>query len=255
MSPSYGPTQCILEAPPFVQPACKLLLSDASELCPLNEKLCHSIVSYVSGASAVPSLLGRACPSTVVGRVIFVVVYAIKRVSLCWRFTHIKKKSLKTIAPPVTHGDSPKTVIGIGVVSGVVATVFHQKPRQVFFVPASVRIFFAHAVLEVERRSLISSTLFVKASTGFRVAASQCSPADYAGSSAFTEAVPLCRDKPVHSVNYAQAPKHLTRQVNEFCHFFTSKWFTVMGAWQSAVNRFSGATLAKPLHFNANIAL
>lgn len=51
------------------------------------------------------------------------------------------------------------------------------------------------------------------------------------------------------SADNSNAIDCLTRKVNEFAHFFTLKCVTVIGAWQAAVNSFSGATLAKRVVF------
>jgi hypothetical protein len=47
----------------------------------------------------------------------------------------------------------------------------------------------------------------------------------------------------------------LSRKIKSLWHFVTSKCVTGMGAWRSAVNRFSGATLAKHHHFTAQGAI
>jgi hypothetical protein len=51
------------------------------------------------------------------------------------------------------------------------------------------------------------------------------------------------------SRNNYEMTKPVANTVYESWHFFTLKWITVNGAWQSAVNSSSGATLAKHLHF------
>jgi len=73
-------------------------------------------------------LLGVRSPSAVGLFVVPVVVDSINRMSRRWALPHVSKKVFERIQPSIAYDDSTPTVMGVRMVSNVVATAFHCIP-------------------------------------------------------------------------------------------------------------------------------
>jgi len=106
---------------------------------PLCKRLYLSVMFYIAVISFVIGLLIMGSPSAIVWLVIPIIIYTIKRVSLCGFRSHIRKEELKGL-PPLTNRNSSSAV---GFIRGHIrirASSYHAMPRGVFGrVPHSVR--------------------------------------------------------------------------------------------------------------------
>lgn len=107
--------------------AVELLRLLKRDLCSKNGEL--------KGVPLVVVLVRPLYPPAVVGRVITVVVDAVKLVFCGWSFTHISNKARESAAlpipvnPSVTDLDAPPSVVLVAPPSGVEASTFHINPN------------------------------------------------------------------------------------------------------------------------------
>lgn len=238
--------------PPVMNPSPYLLLRQSGDLSPLSQWSCRAVALNHAGVALVSRLFAWACPSTVLRKVAFVIVNAINGVGRSWRYTHVSKEGVKAVAPSVAHSYASSAVVHEVGVGGLMAAPNHERPSVVFLGGSTTIRVTALPVLQV----LDTGHFPVQAPARLGVTASQFVGANDACRSAGAIAIPS------HGKNTAagmlnvlapadnkQATECLTGKINKSWHFFTLKWLTVMGAWQAAVNSFSGATLAKRVAF------
>ena len=238
--------------PPVMNPSPYLLLRQSGDLSPLSQWSCRAVALNHAGVALVSRLFAWACPSTVLRKVAVVVVNAINGVLRSWGVAHVGKERLKTVEPSATNSDSSTSVSRVVGVCGFVAAPNHERPSVVFLGrPTAVRVA-ALPVLQV----LDAGHFPMQAPARLSVTGSEfpsryntrCPARASAIPSHLEAAIPNVGDV-FASAHDKQATKYLTGKINKSWHFFTLKWLTVIGAWQAAVNSFSGATLAKRVAF------
>ena len=82
--------------------------------------------------SSVPSLFSRRGPSTISGRVIAIVVDAVKRVLLGRTCAHVGVERRETSAPSFADANPSSSVVSEPLAVWVFAPVNHVRPREVF---------------------------------------------------------------------------------------------------------------------------
>jgi hypothetical protein len=245
--------------PSHLQPTPDKTLCQAVDVSPICQRFRHAVVRYQLCFSRVSDLLGFSCPSAVLRKVAFVVVNAINRVLRGRGFTHVRQKRLKVIKPSVAHRDASATVVMESMVARVMATSLHAAPSVVCLCASPSITVSVNRVpmLEVPLTNF-GNGFFRDATARFNAATLQVVGFDELFTTAGANTSPMCASSVFsgwfdNTLNNSQTPKYLTGKINKF-HFFTLKWLTVMGTWQAAVNSFSGATLAKQLHFSRGFA-
>ena len=88
-------------------------------------------IGYESGIFSVATLLCLRRPPAVFWFISFATVNAIKRVLGRWPIAYVSEKGRKIMTPSIAHYDANCPVEAIGVVSGVVASLFHLAPRAI----------------------------------------------------------------------------------------------------------------------------
>lgn len=252
-----GRRQGSLDRPAAMNSGVYALVRYARQLCPLHWRERLPVVLKDGDIPLVSSLLFCGGPSAVVRVVSTVGVNPVDGVRGGGRCAHVKKERLETFAPPFAHLNSPSPVERVVGAAEAIATPEHQPPSVVFLrgIPAVGVV--ALPMLEV----LDAGHFPVQAPARLSVTRSEFVCPNGAISATRAAAHPRNR-RPTRvgvrdictPANNKQATEYLTRKINESWHFFTLKWLTVMGAWQAAVNSFSGATLAKHLHFSRGFA-
>ena len=208
----------------------------------LAERLNEYAVALVS------SLFRWRGPAAVIRAVVGIYVNAVNRVGASWRDSHISKEGLKFV-PLLANLDSASTIVWVILAAGIVAALHHVRPGLVFLglLPNA-----GMAVCGVG----FGSRLPLKASARPRMTVGQLRPIDNGLRSALAPATPVGTSATNFSkFQHRERVEGLSRKIKSLWHFVTSKWVTVIGAWRSAVNRFSGATLAKHHHFTAQGAI
>lgn len=204
----------------------------------LAERLNEYAVALVSG------LFGWCCPAAIRGAVVGIYVNAVNRVSASWCGSHVGKEALKLV-PLLANLDAAPAVVWVVLADGVVAALHHVGPGLVFLglLPNS-----GMAVSGIGFGGLFA----LQASARPRVPIGQLRSVDNGLRAALAPAVPVGTSATNFSkFQHSECMEGLSRKIKPFWHFVTSKCVTGMGAWRSAVNRFSGATLAKHHHFTA----
>jgi hypothetical protein len=232
-----------------LKPAPDKPLIKTNNIRPVCQWLRNSVVRDHFRSSSVPVLFGFCGPTTVILRVSFVVVDSINGVIRRWRFSHVSQERMKVVKPTVTHSYPTGTVMIERWVVWVVAAGFHAAPATVLLCSFSA-VWHRCVAVGAVALSILNSFFFLK--TPARTYSTARKMAGFSGffSSAYTDAPPVrsssvCVSLLKNTLDNSQAVKFPTGKINKSWHFFTLKWLTVMNAWQSAVNRFSGATLAK----------
>jgi len=222
-----------------------LLLGESRDSGPFMHSLCFPVHGQRLCVAFVFCLNLCSCPSAITRFVVTVYINAVNRVVTAWRFANVSKERLKAFAPPVAHGYTSPSIDGVVSAGRVVAPSLDVFPCAVFLRSRSAQVP-TLPVSHVVGRDEFSPKTPARLCESVRKAGSD----DSFFCSATANTRPLCDGTFVvySPVFYEQATKSLTGKINKF-HFFTLKWFTVVGAWQAAVNSFSGATLAKRVAF------
>ena len=183
-----------------------------------------SIASFIVGLSDV------ICPSTVFRAIPKLIINPINRVSI-WARPHILKKVLESrqTFPSFANFYASAAVICKLLVRFTVAALPHLVPSRVkrvrnsiFAMPVSCMYNASYFVLNTPARSGVS---VLHVATNNNDAASTIACAIPSNVVCFI-GVPR---------NNGKQPKTPTRQINEFCHFVTSKYIHQVMLWQAAV--------------------
>ena len=89
-------------------------------------------MSKQSVLTRVSSLFYGRGPSTVFGRVVAVIVDAIKRISFFGNVSHISVEIFKRISPSITNDYSATTPIFVSGVFGIVTSLLHMQPCSIY---------------------------------------------------------------------------------------------------------------------------
>jgi len=80
---------------------------------------------------AIHLLLSPGGPSAIFRRIITVIVNAINRIVITWGASHIMKKIIKRIKPPVTYRDTTTAPIGVTGTLGISTPLLHRRPYSI----------------------------------------------------------------------------------------------------------------------------
>ncbi len=226
---------------------------NTSVLTPLHNGFGESESSQIRVVSLISRLLFLCCPVAVFRRIRAVVIAPINRVLQCWGLTHVGKKVLERV-PSFADEYAASSVVRVIDAGFVGATLHHQSPSVVFLGDFLAIRPHRLPVFGVSGKKCLT----MQATAGLRVPAGQLPGSNFNDPAAVALTCPFCRTQrnatgPVTNGEDSKASESFSCSINKARHFFTLKWFTVMDAWQSAVNRFSGATLAKRFYFNSGI--
>ncbi len=206
------------------------------------ERLNEYAVALVSG------LFRRRGPAAIRGAVVGIYFNAVNRVGASWCGSHVGKEVLKFM-PALANLDAAPAVACIVWAIGVMAALHHVGPGLVFLglLPNSGMAvsgigFGGLLALQASARPGVTVGQLRSIDNGLRAALAQAAPV---GTSATN----------FSKFQHRERVEGLSRKIKSLWHFVTSKCVTGMGAWRSAVNRFSGATLAKHHHFTAQGAI
>lgn len=243
-----GERQRLFGRPAKFQPLVNLAPINAERFRPfgkrlgLAERLNEYAVALVSG------LFRWRGPSAVIRAVVGIYVNSVNRVSASWCGSHVDKEALKLV-PLLANLDAAPAVVWVILAVSIVAASHHICPGLVFLGLLS------GAGMAV-RGVGFGSCLPLKASARSCVPVGQLRSINNGFSTAVAPAKPVGTSTTNFSkFQHSKCMEGLSRKIKPFWHFVTSKCVTGMGAWRSAVNRFSGATLAKPAHFTAQGAI
>ena len=201
----------------------------------LAERMDEYAVALVSG------LFRWSGPAAVIRAIVGIYVNAVNRVGAGWCGSHVGKEVLKLV-PLLANLDSAPAVVWVILAAGIVAALHHVCPGLVFLglLPDA-----GMAVRGVGFRS----SLPLKASARPRMPVGQLRSINNGFGSALAPAAPVGSSATnFRKFQHRECVEGLSRKIKSLWHFVTSKCVTGIGAWRSAVNRFSGATLAKPCH-------
>lgn len=237
----------------YVNAMVDALVINACNFRPLHRRQLLSFMLKQNNTFLVSSLLFWRGPFAVVWRIPLAWVYSVYGVRVCRRFAHVCIEVLKNL-PAITNPNARKKVQIKVIASGSITTPPPHKTPSVVLLGASPIVrpitlpmldagFAGSFLLEAPARLGMTGPKFAGSDNALGATRTLASPCYRRATGIFVRYVrsPTC-DK--------QATEYPTREINKSWHFFTLKWITVIDAWQSAVNRFSGATLAKPFHFN-----
>ena len=82
--------------------------------------------------SAISDLFRHGRPLAIVGRVVSVVVYSLKRQFRVWLQTHILKERFETVAPSLANADASGSIIFVVETRLTIASEFHIFPSRIF---------------------------------------------------------------------------------------------------------------------------
>ena len=249
--------QCSFDRPSTLDACIDTLVRYARQFSPLHWRKCLPSMLKDWHATLISPLLLCRSPSAVVWVIPFAGVYSVDGVSACRCCAHVKKERFKTFAPPFAHINSPSSVERVIGAARVAATLAHQPPSVVFLcgipavwvaaLPMPHVLDAGHFPMQAPARMSVTGSEFVRPNDAIRATRAAAYPCNRRSSR--VEVWGICTP-----ANNKQATKYLTGKIDKSWHFFTLKWLTVMGAWQAAVNSFSGATLAKQFHFIRGLA-
>ena len=232
------------------------LVRYASDFSPFDGCQLPPVMFKKNYAALIPLLFFRGSPRAVIWRIWSVIVFAINRVSFAWRDTHVCKKVFKR-TPSLANKNSAPAIVRIVSARLIFAPLTHHVPSVVLLGAAPVvrpttlpmfDVGFAGSfLLKTPARLRVSRPKFASSDNALSSARTVTFPSHGSATGVFVGSVFI----PVYN---KQAAKYPTREINKSWHFVTLKWFTVIGAWQSAVNSFSGATLAKQPNFIGEVA-
>jgi len=103
---------------------------DTKVLSPFNEKPRFSTGDQRSVTSRVAHLVFPQSPATIFWRVITTIVTPLQFMLWCWWFAHVLKERAE-VFPLGTYTDPTCTVVLVGVVAWIVATVAHVPPNSI----------------------------------------------------------------------------------------------------------------------------
>jgi hypothetical protein len=125
--------KCIFNAPTAFESALKCrrtskpdFQSPLSQITRFAVKFKHPVIAFIC------ALFQSRCPSTVLGAIIAVVVFAVKRMALAWAQSHISAKVFKRFSPTITDLDPSTAVVVKHRIVWVSASLNHRTPNIIF---------------------------------------------------------------------------------------------------------------------------
>lgn len=239
-----GERQRLFGRPAKFQPLVNLAPINAERFRPFGERLGLAERLNEYAVALVSGLFRRRGPAAIRGAVVGIYFNAVNRVGASWCGSHVGKEVLKFM-PALANLDAAPAVACIVWAIGVMAALHHVGPGLVFLGLLS------GAGMAV-RGVGFGSCLPLKASARSCVPVGQLRSINNGFSAAVTPAAPVGSPTTnFRKFQHRERMECLSRKIKSLWHFVTSKCVTGKGAWRSAVNRFSGATLAKPANFTA----
>lgn len=219
-------------------------------LFPLSHRGSLPVALKKYAGNFVTGLFLGSCPPAILRAVWSVVVDTIYGVLLAWGFPHILKKQVE-ILPSFTNIDSSTGISGEIIPCLFRASSNHQPPSVVLLCTSSTVRITRLTVNQVYGRRYVH----LKAPARPCVSNSQLARRNVNDVTAVALTRPFSRGFTGSAcsygyLQYCEATEAHSSAVNKLWHFFTLKYVTVLNAWRLAVNKFSGATLAKPCNFN-----
>lgn len=121
----------VFSCKPFAQSHLNKRERDSVFLCPSVDVLCNTVDGQQVLRSSVAVLRRKICPTAILFAIAFIVVDAVKCCFGIRAWAHIFVEVFKAF-PSFAHRDSSTTVVLVGVVSGIVASLKHTVPNLVF---------------------------------------------------------------------------------------------------------------------------
>lgn len=148
-----GCKNSLLVSPSLPQSAANCDDAYSSMPRPLRKCFCHPINRDKSGCfpeSSIVCLFFVRCPSTVLGRIISVIIYTLYGMRVAWTPSHISDKLTK-VKPFRGNGNSSAAIVFVFSVVGVVASCLHCLPNSVFWHLTTVYNRVSHIALLIGR--------------------------------------------------------------------------------------------------------
>jgi len=212
--------------------------SNTKFLRPFRSRKSLPVVLNESGDPPVFNLLRLSGPFAVVRRIVSIVIDPVNRMFGTGGWPHVCNEVGK-IEPSLANSNTSSAVVAKFGIGRVIASIKHVMPSPVLF--CSPAKFWAGCISMF--KAAASGYVPLKASAGLCVAAFKLVPKRkycFATRANTYPASPAANLSGVFG-GYKKPTERSTREVFRCFHFFTLKWLTVMGAWQSAVKPIFGS--------------